>query len=84
MTRLLFVIAAATLVLPACGVVGAPVPPEDVGVTPIIERQKQAIAAGRSVQEADSATTREGAVTQPYEDLPVPPVQSVGTAVGTR
>ena len=30
--------------LVACGVVGAPVPPESVGVTPTIERQKKSEA----------------------------------------
>lgn len=81
-----FLIAVTTMVLSACGVVGAPVPPEDVGVTPIIERQKQreAAAAGRSGGEPGQAAPGDAMVTEPPEDLPVPPVQSVGTAVGTR
>lgn len=90
MTRIFFLIAAAAVGWSGCGVVGSPVAPEDVGVTPIIERQKkrEAAAAGRSSREpgpatAAPATAGEATVTEPPEDLPVPPVQSVGTGVGT-
>jgi hypothetical protein len=66
--------------------------PEDVGVAPIIERQKkrEAAAAGRTdeiplspAQTMGTALGAGGAVL-PAEDLPVPPIQSVGTGVGTR
>lgn len=78
MTRAVLLIGFTTLVCSGCGVVGSPVAPEYVGVAPIIERQKQreAAAAGRAGVPSSPA--------QPADDLPVPPVQSVGTGVGIR
>jgi predicted small lipoprotein YifL len=60
--------------LAACGVVGSPIAPEDVGVTPVIERQKKL--------EAD-AVTRAGEDTQPVlepqgQDVDLPPLRPVG------
>ena len=92
MTRAGLLVVLTTLVWAGCGVVGSPVAPENVGVAPIIERQKQreAAAAGRSggVPSSPAQTmgteSGVGGAVEPAEDLPVPPVQSVGTGVGMR
>jgi hypothetical protein len=59
----------------SCGVMGPPVPPEDVGVNPIIERQK--------LLDARDAKLREAAETKPMEpqgqDVNLPPLRPVGT-----
>jgi hypothetical protein len=59
----------------SCGVMGPPVPPEDVGVNPIIERQK--------LLDAQGAKQREAAEPQPTEpqgqDVNLPPLRPVGT-----
>jgi hypothetical protein len=92
-TRTALLIGITTLVWSGCGVVGSPIAPENVGVAPIIERQKQreAAAAGLSGQVPSSPAQTMGtefgaggAVEPTEEDLPVPPVQSVGTGVGMR
>lgn len=62
--------------LVSCGVMGPPVPPEDVGVAPIIERQK-----ARDVLDAQQ---REAADAQPImelqgQDVDLPPLRPVGT-----
>jgi hypothetical protein len=72
-----------------CGVVGSPVPPENVGVTPIIERQKRQREAEererdlRTVPEAPvnvpGLRAGEGDPVQQPEDLPVPPLRIPGT-----
>jgi hypothetical protein len=83
-----FVILIAAVGLSGCGVIGAPVAPEDVGVAPIIERQKrrEADAEGRALQKSTGPpvdypglTASEGDASQLTDDLPVPPLQSVGT-----
>ncbi|MCE7979123.1 MAG: hypothetical protein DYH03_18895 [Nitrospira sp. NTP1] len=76
-------------VLAGCGVLGAPIPPEDVGVAPIIERQLRReglLSAGASVTglasrpSAPSGLTIEEAPTPPDPDpLPTPPWRSMGT-----
>jgi hypothetical protein len=61
----------------ACGVVGAPIPPEDVGVAPTIQRQKQldALEAAKK-QEAEEAPV----VLEPQgQDVDLPPLHPVGT-----
>jgi predicted small lipoprotein YifL len=67
--------------LAACGVVGPPIPPEDVGVTPTINRQKaqhareeqkQGAAAAEATQET-SEPALEG------QDVNLPPLRPVGT-----
>lgn len=76
--RDLALIAAAGL-LSACGVVGAPVAPETIGVAPTIERQKK-------MQEAREANQRDTSV-EPEEQDPallgqdenLPPLRPVGT-----
>ena len=65
----------------ACGVVGPPIPPEDVGVTPTITRQKQQHAREEQKQEpvAEEATQEvtEPALQEPEVELP--PLRPVGT-----
>jgi hypothetical protein len=66
----------------ACGVVGAPVPPENVGVNPTIERQKKVEELEEKQREA--AATTESTETQPDhmlqgQDVNLPPLQPVGT-----
>lgn len=75
--------------LMGCGVLGAPIPPEDVGVAPVIERQLRReglLAAGANVwgsasrPSAPSGVTIEEAPTLPDPDpLPTPPLRSMGT-----
>lgn len=65
MTRLLTIVMAG--LFSACGVVGAPVPPEMIGVAPTVLRQQQ--------QEAElSSRQQEGGDVDTIED-PYPPVQ---------
>ncbi|HSF67004.1 MAG TPA: hypothetical protein VLA67_06185 [Nitrospiraceae bacterium] len=66
--------------LVACGTVGSPVPPETVGVTPTIERQKKIEALEGKQREAAAAETTEP---QPDpvlqgQDVDLPPLQPVG------
>ena len=68
--------------LVACGSVGAPIPPENVGVTPTIERQKKLEALDEKQREA--ATAAESTQPQPDpmlpgQDIDLPPVQPLGT-----
>ena len=68
--------------LVACGAVGSPIPPENVGVTPTIERQKKLEARGEKQREA--ATAVESTEPQPDpllqgQDVDLPPLQPVGT-----
>ncbi|MEO5864407.1 MAG: hypothetical protein ABIQ79_05170 [Nitrospiraceae bacterium] len=68
--------------LVACGAVGAPISPEDVGVTPTIERQKELEAHGEKQREA--ATEIESTEPQPDpllqgQDVDLPPLQPMGT-----
>jgi len=72
-----------------CGVLGAPVPPEDVGVTPVIERQLRReglLAPGATVwgsasrPNAPSAVVIEESSFPPVPELlPVPPLREMGT-----
>ena len=68
--------------LVACGVVGPPVAPENVGVNPIIERQKKLEALEEKQREA--AEEAESVEPQPDpmlqgQDVNLPPLQPVGT-----
>jgi hypothetical protein len=76
--RGLTLVAAAGL-LSACGVVGAPVAPETIGVAPTIEQQKK-------VREAREANQRDTAVEAEEQDPALlgqdehlPPLRPVGT-----
>ena len=71
-----------TGMLVACGTVGSPIPPESVGVTPTIERQKRLEAFEEKQREAAAAD--ESAEPQPDpmlqgQDANLPPLQPVGT-----
>ena len=66
--------------LVACGAVGSPVPPENVGVNPTIERQKKLEALEEKQREAAAAA--ESAEPQPDpmlqgQDVNLPPLQPV-------
>ncbi len=70
-----------------CGVLGSPIPPEDVGVSPVIERQLRreglltpgvTVWGSASRPNAPSAVVIEETPTQ-VEPLPVPPLREVGT-----
>ena len=68
--------------LVACGAVGAPVPPESVGVAPTIERQKKLEVLEQKQREAAAAA--ESAEPQPGttlqgQDVDLPSLQPVGT-----
>lgn len=67
--------------LAACGLVGPPIPPEDVGVAPIIERQKKRDALEATQREAAAAVAAQ-ATTDPVmqgQDENLPPLRPVGT-----
>lgn len=74
-----FALIAAAGLLSACGVAGAPVAPETIGVAPVIERQK-------TLQEAREGNQRD-TVVEPEEQDPallgqdenLPPLRPVGT-----
>jgi hypothetical protein len=61
--------------LTACGTVGSPIPPEDVGVATTIERQKKfdAEAAKRGEEETRPVLEPQG------QDVDLPPLRPVGT-----
>ena len=66
----------------ACGVVGSPIPPEDVGVTPTITRQKLQHAREEQKQEPAAAEEETQEVTEPAlqgQDVELPPLRPVGT-----
>ena len=66
----------------ACGVVGPPIAPEDVGVNTTITRQKAQLQKSGTVQPADNATGA-SAPAEPVEpkgqDEELPPLRPVGT-----
>ena len=75
------VVAAAAVA--ACGVMGTPIPPEDVGVTPLILQQKRADAEAEKRADAEAAKG-EGEQTptllEPQgQDVDLPPLRPVGT-----
>jgi predicted small lipoprotein YifL len=68
--------------LVACGVVGPPVPPENVGVTPTIERQKKLEALEEKQREAAAAAEPIEPPLDPAlqgQDVNLPPLRPVGT-----
>jgi len=78
--KYLVLIAAAGLVS-SCGVVGAPVAPETVGVTPTIESQKRHHEAVTAQQReaAAAAESEEPDPAPPDQDELLPPLRPVGT-----
>ena len=68
-------VALVTWFVTACGTVGSPVPPEDVGVAPTIERQKR-LDAEAAKREAEGSQP----VLEPLgQDVDLPPLRPVGT-----
>ncbi len=66
--------------LVACGTVGSPVPPETVGVTPTVERQKKIEALEekqRGAAAAESSEPQPDPILQ-GQDVDLPPLQPVG------
>jgi hypothetical protein len=78
----MFIVVGMTMgTLVACGTVGSPIPPEMVGVTPTIERQKKLEA----LEEKQRSTAAEVESTEPEsdpmlqgQDVNLPPLQPVG------
>lgn len=69
-------LACAAVLVVSCGTIGPPIPPEDVGVGPIIERQKAQEALDAKQREAAGAQ----AVVEPLgQDVNLPPLRPVGT-----
>ena len=67
--------------LVACGAVGAPIAPENVGVTPTIERQKQLDALDEKQREAAAAaesTQSQQDQMLSGQDIDLPSVQPLG------
>jgi hypothetical protein len=65
----------AVLLAGGCGVVGSPIPPENVGVAPLIEQQKQ-----QHAQQAESAQPDAPLVVEPKgQDEELPPLRPIGT-----
>ena len=65
----------------ACGTVGSPVPPENVGVNPTIERQKKLEALEEKQREAAAAAESVEPPPDPMlqgQDVNLPPLQPVG------
>lgn len=76
------VVGATMVTLVACGVVGSPIPPEQVGVTPTIERQKKLEALEEKQREAAAAAELTEPQPDPLlqgQDVDLPPLQPVGT-----
>ncbi|MCP9472780.1 MAG: hypothetical protein NNA30_08625 [Nitrospira sp.] len=79
MKRVSLVVMAATI--QACGVVGAPVAPETIGVAPVIERQKLKQEASR-IQETKESSSLDANETDPVpqaQDEELLPLRPVGT-----
>lgn len=70
-----FALACAACVLVACGTIGSPIPPEDVGLAPLIERQKRQDALDKKPDAEESQTLME----PQGQDVDLPPLRPVGT-----
>ncbi|HSC55702.1 MAG TPA: hypothetical protein VLC51_00790 [Nitrospira sp.] len=70
------VVAFAVCSLTACGVVGTPIPPEDVGVVPVIERQKRSDA---EAADRDAAAAPPAVAEPQGQDVDLPPLRPVGS-----
>jgi hypothetical protein len=69
-------------ILVGCGAVGAPIAPENVGVTPTIERQKKLEALQAKQREAAVAAEGVEPQSDPLlqgQDVDLPTLQPVGT-----
>ena len=80
---MLFIVVGMTMgTLVACGTVGSPIPPERVGVTPTIERQKRLEALEEKQRAAAAAAESTEPQPNPMlqgQDMDLPPLQPVGT-----
>ncbi len=78
-----FIVVGVTMgTLVACGVVGAPLPPESVGVTPTIDRQKKLEALEEKQRQAAAAAESAEPQSDPLlqgQEIDLPPLQPVGT-----
>jgi len=74
--RCLGILLAAGLLV-SCGVVGAPVAPENVGVAPTIDRQKKREAL--DAQQREAAEMAESDPALQGQDVNLPPLRPVGT-----
>ena len=69
------VLACAAFFSVACGTIGSPIPPEDVGLAPLIERQKRQDALDKKPDAEESQTLME----PQGQDVDLPPLRPVGT-----
>lgn len=69
------VLACAAYFSVACGTIGSPIPPEDVGLAPLIERQKRQDALDKKPDAEESQTLME----PQGQDVELPPLRPVGT-----
>lgn len=69
-------VAFAVLSSAGCGVIGSPIPPEDVGVAPVIERQQRLDALEAAKKEAVES---QPAVEPQGQDVELPDLRPVGT-----
>lgn len=69
------VLACAAYFSVACGTIGSPIPPEDVGLAPLIERQKRQDALDKKPDAEESQTLME----PQGQDVDLPPLRPVGT-----
>lgn len=83
MRQISYILAAAGLalltVVTACGVVGPPIPPEDVGVNPTITRQKAQLEKTGTTQPLDNAAAPTAPVELKGQDEELPSLRPVGT-----
>ena len=70
-----FALACAAYFSVACGTIGSPIPPEDVGLAPLIERQKRQDALDKKPDAEESQTLME----PQGQDVDLPPLRPVGT-----
>ena len=80
--RRLLILVLGPCMMTSCGVVGPPVPPEMVGVAPLIERQKrQQARPGEAAQPATDPVPGEGLQFQgPVgQDEDLPPLRPIGS-----
>ena len=69
-------LACAACFLVACGTIGSPIPPEDVGLAPLIERQQRQDSLDAKKLEAEDSQT----FMEPQgQDVELPPLRPVGT-----
>lgn len=73
------VVSAVMGLLVACGVVGPPIPPENVGVNPTIRQQQKQEALELQQREAAAAAESPQDPALQGQDVNLPPLRPVGT-----